>query len=92
MPKLYSVTCSIEFEVLCLAESSQAAIDASKHDYVSEELRNSITAMDYDCGYAQEITRIKQVPEEWRGVCLYGTDADLTPEQYLAEKEANPCP
>ena len=36
--KLYRVTCEIEYEVLCLAESEDAAIEACRDGYVEEEM------------------------------------------------------
>jgi hypothetical protein len=89
--KLYRVTCEIEYEVLCLAESPEEAKEAVGDDYAEAEI--SVRSFwDLLAVHApSEINSIDQVGADWRGTLVYHPgEEDITVEQ--AVEMTSPAP
>jgi hypothetical protein len=87
--KLYRVSCEIRYEVLCLADSEEEAIEACRDEYAEDELRARMFSDLLDAYSAKEITAADQIPKEWRGSLVYHPgEEDIKAEDALPTEPA----
>lgn len=80
-PKLYLATKEVTAMFLCYDESS---LMKNANKFLAEEERNMVPGR----VSVKEIKLIDEIPAEWRkGGLLWGTDEEITPEDFLQDPE-----
>jgi hypothetical protein len=79
-PKLYIATKNLS--VMFLLEDGKNLEREARH-FLHEEDKNCVPGRIV----IKEVTSLDDVPTEWMNACLWGTDDEITPEQFLGDDE-----
>lgn len=81
--KLYKATLNMEVLFLAVAPHGPQLEKIAK-GFIQDEMMNRVAGR----LTVTDVDNMSQVPEDWRDAMLWGTDDDITPRAYFAEKDA----